>query len=140
MSRYTGKEQADQILEAASEWRQLCLINGGSLFSNKNLWDSQHLAEIERDVVNSQLELEGNFMHRLKEQLASVSPEADLPPPLSNRTGQTPLHFSELPILRVFPCCVRYCSSALCCPSSPARTILQKANGWHRLAWLSAES
>ncbi|EOW6709026.1 hypothetical protein ACV6RK_002315 [Cronobacter malonaticus] len=81
MSRYTGKEQADQILEAASEWRQLCLINGGSLFSNKNLWDSQHLAEIERDVVNSQLELEGNFMHRLKEQLASVSPEADLPPP-----------------------------------------------------------
>ncbi|RRZ88549.1 AAA family ATPase [Erwinia sp. 198] len=76
MSRYTGKEQADQILEAASEWRQRCLINGGSLFSNKNLWDSQHLAEIERDVVNSQLELEGNFMHRLKEQLAGVSPEA----------------------------------------------------------------
>ncbi|BBO64925.1 TPA: AAA family ATPase [Serratia marcescens] len=76
MSRYTGKEQADQILEAASEWRQRCLINGGSLFSNKNLWGSQHLAEIERDVVNSQLELEGNFMHRLKEQLAGVSPEA----------------------------------------------------------------
>ncbi|WP_312543633.1 McrB family protein [Pantoea eucalypti] len=76
MSRYTGKEQADQILEAASEWRQRCLINGGSLFSNKNLWDSQHLAEIERDVINSQLELEGNFMHRLKEQLAGVSPEA----------------------------------------------------------------
>ena len=76
MSRYTGEEQADQILEAASEWRQRCLINGGSLFSNKNLWDSQHLAEIERDVVNSQLELEGNFIHRLKEQLASVSPEA----------------------------------------------------------------
>jgi len=76
MSRYTGKEQADQILEAASEWRQRCLINGGSLFSNKNLWDSQHLAEIERDVVNSQLELEGNFMHRLREQLAGVSPEA----------------------------------------------------------------
>ena len=49
MSRYTGKEQAHQILEAASEWRQRCLINGGSLFSNKNLWDSQHLAEIERD-------------------------------------------------------------------------------------------
>ncbi len=76
MSRYTGEEQADQILEAASEWRQRCLINGGSLFSNKNLWDSQHLAEIERDVVNSQLELEGNFIHRLKEQLVSVSPEA----------------------------------------------------------------
>lgn len=76
MSRYTGKEQADQILKAASEWRQLCLINGGSLFSNKNLWNSQYLAEIDRDVVNSQLELEGNFMHRLKEQLAGVSPEA----------------------------------------------------------------
>ena len=76
MSRYTGEEQAEQILKAASEWRQRCLINGGSLFSNKNLWNSQYLAEIERDVVNSQLELEGNFMHRLKEQLASVSPEA----------------------------------------------------------------
>jgi len=76
MSRYTGEEQADQILEAASEWRQRCLINGGSLFSNKNLWNSQHLAEIERDVVNSQLELEGNFIHRLREQLAGVSPEA----------------------------------------------------------------
>lgn len=76
MSRYTGAEQADQILKAASEWRQRCLIDGGSLFSNKNLWNSQYLAEIERDVINSQLELEGNFMHRLKEQLASVSPEA----------------------------------------------------------------
>lgn len=76
MSRYTGAEQADQILKAASEWRQRCLIDGGSLFSNKNLWNSQYLAEIERDVVNSQLELEGNFMHRLKEQLAGVSPEA----------------------------------------------------------------
>ncbi|MEN4787551.1 AAA family ATPase [Pantoea agglomerans] len=76
MSRYTGAEQADQILKAASEWRQRCLIDGGSLFSNKNLWNSQYLAEIERDVINSQLELEGNFMHRLKEQLAGVSPEA----------------------------------------------------------------
>ncbi|MGC0957208.1 hypothetical protein WKH22_04880 [Pantoea agglomerans] len=76
MSRYTGAEQADQILKSASEWRQRCLIDGGSLFSNKNLWNSQYLAEIERDVINSQLELEGNFMHRLKEQLAGVSPEA----------------------------------------------------------------
>lgn len=76
MSRYTGKEQAEQILNAASEWRQRCLIDGLSLFSNKNLWNSQYLAEIERDVVQSQLELEGNFMHRLKEQLTSVSPEA----------------------------------------------------------------
>jgi len=76
MSRYTGKEQAEQILNAASEWRQRCLIDGLSLFSNKNLWNSQYLAEIERDVVQSQLELEGNFMHRLREQLTSVSPEA----------------------------------------------------------------
>ena len=76
MSRFTGEEQAEQILKAASEWRQRCLINGGSLFSNNNLWNSQYLAEIERDVVNSQLEQEGNFMQRLKEQLASVSPEA----------------------------------------------------------------
>ena len=76
MSRYTGEEKAEPILKAASEWRQLCLINGGSLFSNNTLWNSLYLAEIERDVVNSQLELEGNFMQRLKEQLASVSPEA----------------------------------------------------------------
>jgi len=76
MSRYTGEEQADQILQAASEWQQRCLINGGSLFSNKNLWNSHNLAEIENDVVNSQLEIEGNFIQRLKEQLGSVSPEA----------------------------------------------------------------
>lgn len=76
MSRYTGKDQTADILLAANEWRQRCLINGGSLFSNNNLWNSQHLAEIERDVIDSQLELEGNFMHRLKEQLSSVSPEA----------------------------------------------------------------
>ncbi|AYA13415.1 restriction endonuclease [Enterobacter cloacae] len=76
MSRYTGEEQAEQILNAASEWRQRCLVNGISLFSDKNLWNSQYLAEIESNVVNSQLEQEGNFMLRLKEQLASVSPEA----------------------------------------------------------------
>lgn len=76
MSRYTGEEQAEQILNAASEWRQRCLVNGISLFSDKNLWNSQYLAEIDSNVVNSQLEQEGNFMLRLKEQLASVSPEA----------------------------------------------------------------
>ncbi|MEN0586915.1 MULTISPECIES: AAA family ATPase [unclassified Kosakonia] len=76
MSRYTGEDKSEQILSAASEWRKYCLIDGGSLFSDKKLWNSQYLAEIECDVVNSQLELEGNFMHRLKEQLASVSAEA----------------------------------------------------------------
>lgn len=76
MSRYTGEDKSEQILNAASEWRKHCLIDGGSLFSDKKLWNSQYLTEIERDVVNSQLELEGNFMHRLKEQLASVSAEA----------------------------------------------------------------
>nr|WP_229655782.1 hypothetical protein [Pantoea sp. 201603H] len=76
MSRYTGEEQAEQILKAASEWRQRCLINSGSLFSNKNLWCSQYLAEIERDVIHSQRELEGNFITRLKEQIANISPEA----------------------------------------------------------------
>lgn len=76
MSRFTGKEQAEQVLNAAAEWRQRCLVNSGSIFSNKNLWNTQNLAEIENDVVNSQLELEGNFMQRLKEQISSVSPEA----------------------------------------------------------------
>lgn len=76
MSRYTGEEKAEPILKAASEWRQRCLIDDGSLFSNSTLWNSLYLAEIERDVVNSQLELEGNFMQRLKKQLARVSPEA----------------------------------------------------------------
>lgn len=76
MSRYTGEDKSEQILNAASEWRKHCLLDGGSLFSDKKLWNSQYLTEIERDVVNSQLELEGNFMHRLKEQLASVSAEA----------------------------------------------------------------
>jgi hypothetical protein len=45
MSRYTGKDQTADILLAANEWRQRCLINGESLFSNNNLWNSQHLAE-----------------------------------------------------------------------------------------------
>ena len=57
MSRFTGEEQAEQILKAASEWRQRCLLNGGSRFSNNNIWNGQSLAYIERDVVNSQLEL-----------------------------------------------------------------------------------
>lgn len=76
MSRYTGEDKSEHILNAANVWRQRCLINSGSIFSDKNLWKSQYLAEIENDVVNSQLELEGNFMHRLTEQLASISPEA----------------------------------------------------------------
>ncbi|CCG88520.1 hypothetical protein [Erwinia piriflorinigrans] len=62
MSRYTGEEQAEQILKVVSKWQQRCLMNGGSLFSNKNLWNCQCLAEIECDVVNSQLKLEGNFI------------------------------------------------------------------------------
>lgn len=76
MSRYTGEDKSEQILSAASEWRKHCLIDGGSLFSDKKLWNSQYLTEIERDVVHSELELEGNFISRLKEQLANVSQEA----------------------------------------------------------------
>ena len=76
MSRYTGEDKSEHILNAANVWRQRCPINSGSIFSDKNLWKSQYLAELENDVVNSQLELEGNFMHRLTEQLASISPEA----------------------------------------------------------------
>ena len=48
MSRYTGEDKSELILSAASEWRKHCLIDGGSLFSDKKLWNSQYLTEIER--------------------------------------------------------------------------------------------
>lgn len=77
MSRFTGEEHVDPILNAASVWRKQCLLDGRSLFSEKNLWNSQYLDEIDRNLVNSEFERQGTtFMERLKEGLESISSEA----------------------------------------------------------------
>lgn len=63
-------------MAAASEWRALCLIAEGSLFSDEKLWTSQHIAEIEQGFINHDQELSGKFLEQLEQQLASCSSQA----------------------------------------------------------------
>ncbi|WP_045049071.1 McrB family protein [Rouxiella chamberiensis] len=73
MSRFAGEQPSEEILSAASQWKQHCLLDQGSLFSNSLLWNSEYIAEIELRFINSELELTGKFLEQLEQQLRPCS-------------------------------------------------------------------
>ena len=75
MSRYCGDKDAKAILEAAEHWRQKGLLTNGSIFSEKSLWQLEHLKSLDQYFINQLDEGEGNFFDKLALQLAPTDPE-----------------------------------------------------------------
>ncbi|MFZ5573024.1 MAG: AAA family ATPase [Thermodesulfobacteriota bacterium] len=75
MSRYCGKKDSAGTLAAAEHWRQKCLLEDGSVLTEKSLWKQENFEEIDKHVVNQPNEGEGNFFEKLEAQLISTKPE-----------------------------------------------------------------
>ncbi|MGM0983290.1 MAG: McrB family protein [Pseudomonadota bacterium] len=76
MSRYSHKHGTTQLLAAAQCWKETCLLQDGSLFSNKHLWTLDNLEELDRRFTQNPIEGGDSYVHKLSLQLADSSPEA----------------------------------------------------------------
>ncbi len=75
MSRYCGEKNSKPILEAAEYWREIGLLNDGSIFSDKSIWKMENLKVMETYFINRLDEGEGNFLEKLFKQLQPTGPE-----------------------------------------------------------------
>lgn len=65
-----------EILAAAAEWRDSCLRRDGSVLSDRQLWTSANLDELNRFFVQNLDMGTGTFFSKLEAQLAPTSPTA----------------------------------------------------------------
>jgi len=75
MSRYCAEIDTTPILDAAAQWRDRALVRDGSVFTEDSFWTLPRLETLERHFVQNPDEGEGNFLGRLKTQLAPTEPE-----------------------------------------------------------------
>ena len=81
MARWIGPEHdyIENILAAAEEWKQRCLLAGGSVFTDESLWTPENVGDLEQLVeeiessTTDQWGLKG--WNRLKDKLKNARPE-----------------------------------------------------------------
>lgn len=76
MARYCGDADSGPILEAAAHWRRVALGADGSVFSDKPLWQVQHLESLQVHFVESPDASERSFFEKLQDQLQAAPAEA----------------------------------------------------------------
>ncbi|MDB4401541.1 AAA family ATPase [bacterium] len=67
--------RASLIAEAVREWRDRCLLGGGSLFTDRSLWTEEGFDALDRYFVQNLDYGEGTFFTKLKGQLDPAGPE-----------------------------------------------------------------
>ena len=67
-------KQAEAILDATEQWKQRCLLNGGSLFTEERLWTRGNFEQLRTHFVEKPDEGQGAFDEKLKRQLAPTPP------------------------------------------------------------------
>jgi len=72
MARY---QPAAPVLDTAARWKDRCLLNDGSVFSDKRLWTSENFDQLDRYFVQNLDMGEGDFLEKLEAQLAPATPE-----------------------------------------------------------------
>ena len=69
--------RAAAVLDAASRWKQRCLVDGRSLIGEERLWTSEHFGELQTYFVEQPDETRNrSFLEKLRDQLAPAPPEA----------------------------------------------------------------
>jgi 5-methylcytosine-specific restriction protein B len=76
MSRYNPNRDTDAIFSAAQQWIRICLIEGGSLFGERPLWQPATIEELVREFTDKPDEGESNFFEKLEGQMARASADA----------------------------------------------------------------
>ena len=70
MSRYCGEVNSAPILRAAEHWRDVALLEDGSVLSDKPLWTQAGIAALNTYFVGNPDPNGRNFIEKLREQLA----------------------------------------------------------------------
>ena len=65
---------AEAVLDAAEQWKQRCLLGGGSLFTEERLWTRGNFEQLHTHFVEKPDEGQGAFHEKLKRQLAPAPP------------------------------------------------------------------
>ena len=78
MSRYNPDFNAVPVFETAEQWKEKCLLNGGSLFSDRNLWNLENIDELIKHFVNKPDEKSGGFWDKFENQLRPASKSAKI--------------------------------------------------------------
>ncbi len=71
-----SKQQAAALLEAADQWKQRCLLDGGSLFTDERLWTRDHFEQLRVHVVENADGGSDGFWERLRRLIDPAPPEA----------------------------------------------------------------
>ena len=69
-------KRAAAILDAAETWKQRCLLEGGSLFSDERLWTLENFRQLHTHFVERPDAGAGSFEEKLLRQLEPAPPEA----------------------------------------------------------------
>ena len=70
------QKDAEDILKAAEKWKQQCLLDGGSLFSEESLWTRENFDQLRIHFVENLDYGSGDFYQKLEHQLAPSPTEA----------------------------------------------------------------
>lgn len=76
MAIYCGDKDSTHLLNNMSEFKERCLIQGRSLFTELAVWNSLTCQELIDYFVENLDEGDGDFFEKLETQLADASPEA----------------------------------------------------------------
>lgn len=77
MSRYSGNPNRFAVYEAASHWKERCLMADGSVFAARELWNTQNLDYLYRHFTEQPDESKDSFMDKLSRQFALAPGAAD---------------------------------------------------------------
>ena len=75
MSRYCGDKDSIKIIEAVDTWKDRCLLNDGSVFSNENIWTLGSLSELHHFYTENLDEGKDTFLDKLERQLSPTKGE-----------------------------------------------------------------
>ena len=74
MARFCGEKETASKINAAQQWRQRCLLEGGSVFSDNSLWVIENFKALDQYFVNNLDVGEGDFFEKLEAQIEPTDP------------------------------------------------------------------
>jgi len=75
MATWTSLEHTPYILKAAGRWAEACLLQDGSVFSNRSLWTHQNIRELKTLFVDNPILGDQAFYDKLSTQIGNARPE-----------------------------------------------------------------
>jgi len=74
MAEWTGQKTLEDVLDAARQWKDRCLLRDGSIFGSGQLWTRENFARLKEAFVDNPIEGDESFADKLRTQLKDASP------------------------------------------------------------------